>query len=371
MRIISPHNDSVFDAMLRLPREGMPWRLEQWQVRERWIDSRYRARNGGWAIVRVLAAEHPAPPAEFRSRVTETLRLVVLRSSTDADVPRLLDALIPQVLAHEHALAWIRKPQPTPETTMPMEPHDLQVESLAFEAGIKPALRMRMDRWELPYDAGIWQRAGMATTVIEFAAGPHQFSYLMVARTLAHAEALADAELRQFLARPACFDAMRDCGELLGYPRCCIEAFVQSTLTEDGEDSEIDARRSNFDRLDRAWVPAPHPHLNTLRVRQNLALVSFDPCSLACPAALEIAHRTAAAAEAACPGYGETLRGTYALDHDDNRIALELDADRRVISARATHDEAEPFAQRIVGHRVDEHGRVGTLSEPCRVVEFR
>jgi hypothetical protein len=364
--VIAPDNDAVLARMIRLPREGVRWRLEQWQARERWIDLRYRARGGAFAIVRLVAREQPAPPATFPSRVTEHFRIIVLRSSPEAELPSLLELLAAQVAAHEAEFRWIRRhTRPEP---VAIEPRDVEVERLAFEAGIKPALRLRFEPWEAPYEAGIWLRAGAASSVVELGG----VTYVMVGHTLAQAEALADAELRQYLPAPTWLDAARDCGERLGYPRCCIDAFVRSMSFESGdEDSSVEARRSNFHRLDRAWVPAPHPHLNTLRFREQLGLISFDPCSLACPAALAIADRVAIVVEAACPGYCAELRGVFAIDHDDQRVAIELDEDRRVRTARPTHEEAADFAARIVGHQVDEHGRISTLSELCRVFEFR
>jgi hypothetical protein len=369
--VIAPDNDAVLVRMIRLPRDGMPWRLEQWQARERWIDLRYRARGGAFAIVRLVAREQPVPPATFPSRVTEYFRIVVLRSSPDAELPPLMEILATQVQAHEAEFRWIRK-HTLPELVR-NEPRDVEVERLAFEAGIKPALRLRFEAWEAAYEAAIWLRAGAAASVVEldvaFAPG---VAYVMVAHTRARADALVDAELRQYLPSPTWLDAARDCGELLGYPRCCIEAFVHSISLESGdEDSRVEARRSNFRRLDLAWVPAPHPHLNTLRFREDIGLISFEPCSLACPAALAIADRVAAVIESACPGYCAGLRGAFAIDLDDRRVAIELDDDRRVRAARATHDEAADFAARIVGHQVDDEGRISTLPEPCRVFEFR
>jgi hypothetical protein len=367
MLVIAPDNDAVIARMIRLPREGMRWRLEQWQLRERWIDLRYRARGGAWAIVRLVAREQPAPPPAYPSRVTESLRLVVLRSSPDAELPLLLDTLATQVQAHEADFRWTREQTPVPIESITIEPRDIEVEQLAFEAGIKPGARLRLERWEAPYTAWIWLRAGAAMTVLDMPeVSTHAWSYVMIGRTLAHAEALADAELRLCLRRA---DAMRDCGELLGYPRCCIEAFVESTVSRN-ETTPLDSQRSNFHRLDQAWVPAPHPYLNTLRWGERIGLISFDPCSLACPAALAVAEQIAAIVEAACPGYCESLRGVYAIDHDDSRVAVELDGDRRVLAARPIHEEAAGFAARIVGHHVDEQGRIPSLAEPCRVFEF-
>ena len=364
--LIAPGNDAVIAAMIQLPREGVAWRLEQSQQHERWIDIRYRARGGAWAIVRLLAREHPAPPKTFSSRVTESMRLVVLRSSPNAELRVLLDVLTTQVRAHEQDFRWVRQHEPAPLD--PRTPRDIDPEQLAFEAGIKPAMRLRLAPWECPYPAGIWLRAGACLAmVVPDTESSRGWNYLMIAHTRAHAEALADAELRQYVLHLDDVDAVRDCGELLGYPRCCVDAFVN---VKHDVGSDVDGRLANFHRVDRAWVPAPHPHLNMLAIREKLGLLSFDPCSFACPAALAIADRIAAVTEAALPGYCAHLRGVFAINQADDRVALTLDDDRRVLAARPTHVEAEPFAARIVGHVVDDQGRVPTLAEPCRVFEF-
>jgi hypothetical protein len=369
--VIGPGNAELIPAMLRLPRERGPWLLEQFLVHEAWIDARYRM-PGAWAMVRLLAREHPAPPRTLPSRVTERFRVVVMKRSANARHEFLVDALAASVAAHEHAFKWLRRDEEPPPTKL--EPADLDVEQMSFEAGIKPAVRLWLKRENALDYVTMHLRNHAAIAQIEFHLPWLRDSvFVMVARTLAEAEALADAEARQLHNGPAGRQALRDCGQLLGFPPCCVEAFVDSLKYEqrNQNDPGADARLCNFHRLADAWVPHPHPHLNTLRIREHVGLISFEPCRLDCAAALAIADRVAPLAEAACPGYGAALLGTFAIDFDDNRVELELDAARRVRSARPTHAEAESFAARIVGHHVDEQGRVPTYAEPCRVFEFR
>jgi hypothetical protein len=364
--VIGPGNGELIPAMLRLPRERGPWLLEQFRVHEAWIDARYRMPDA-WAIVRVLAREHPAPPRTLPSRVTERFRVVIMKRSPNARHELLVDALAASVATHEHAFKWLRRDEEPPPTKR--EPADLDVEQMSFEAGIKPAIRLWLDREHALDYVYAYLRGNAAIAQVEFHLQCFRDSvFVMVARTLAEAEALADAEARTLQQDPARSQALRDSGQLLGFPPCCVEAFVDSMRFE--RRSYGESLRCNFHRLDVAWVPRLHPHLNTLRTRERIGLISFEPCRLDCVAALAIADRVAPLVEAACPGYGEALLGTFAIDIDNNRVELELADDRRVQSARPTHAGAESFAARIVGHHVDEQGRVPTYAEPCRVFEF-
>jgi hypothetical protein len=374
--VIAPDNDATISAMLRLPKQGASWWLEQWQARERWIDARYRALGGAWAIVRLLGRDEARRvPAQLPTRATPRFVIVVLRHARGAELEPLLDRIAATVQAHEQRFRWAEpKSSPKPDPTR-LDPRSVPVERLAVKAGVKPALRIRLYQWEAPYEVGLWLREGFAVTAVETDAGADGArTYVMVARTRAHVDALADAELRQFLPMPAQLDALRECGELLGYPPCCVEAFVRSTELEEGRDAELDSRRCNFHRLDAAWVPLADARLNTLRQHESLGLISFDPCSFACPAALAAAEGIAEVVEAAHPGYVELLRGSFAINHDDDRVALELEpgpaGGARVRAATATRANAEGFAARLLGCCVDEDGRVPELDEPCRVFRF-
>ncbi|KIG15291.1 hypothetical protein DB30_05718 [Enhygromyxa salina] len=378
MSVIAPDNDAVIAAMLRLPTQAALWWLEQWTAREQWVDARFRARGGGWAIVRLVDGDHRVP-AQLARRQTERFAIVALRSSVGADVSALLTALTATVAAHEHGFRW-RQPlprSPTPDAA-DLDPRSVSPERLAFEAGIKPALRIRLHAAEAPYEVGLWLRAGYAVAAVETDAGADGArTYVMVAPTRERALALVDAELRQYLPTAGQLVALRECGAMLGYPSCCVESFVRSTeLEHDALDPEVNARRGNFHRIDAAWVERPLARLNTLLKNDHLGLLSFDPCRFDCPRALEIADRIASVVEAAHPGYTRRLLGTFAINQEDERATLELrpladgSGDEQVRAATPASPGAAAFADRLIGHRVDAEGRIAGLEQPCRVFRF-
>lgn len=380
MSVIAPDNDAVIAAMLLLPRQGATWWLEQWTAREQWVDARFRARGGPWAIVRLLDRDHPVPKRLVR-RQTQRFSIVALRSSEAADVDTLLTALTATVRAHEQGFRWDQpKPRDKGPRSADLGPRSVSPERLAFESGIKPALRIRLHADEAPYEVGLWLRAGYNVAAVETDAGADGLrTYVMVASTHKRAQQLVDAELRQYLPIDAQLIALRDCGEMLGYPSCCVEAFLRSTqLERDDHDPELNSRRCNFYRIDAAWVERPLARLNTLLKSDQLGLISFDPCRFDCERAREIADRIALVVEAKHPGYEQLLHGAFAINHEDERVTLELDpsSDRhggggeRVRAAKPSSPNASAFAERLIGHVVDPQGRVATLDQPCRVFRF-
>ncbi|PRQ07554.1 hypothetical protein [Enhygromyxa salina] len=375
MSVIAPDNDAVIAAMLRLTSPTADWWLEQWTARERWIDARFRARGGPWAIVRLLDRDHPVP-SKLPSRQTARFSIVALRSSPGADIRALLAALTAGVAAHEASFRW-HQPQPrSPGPSAELDPRSVSPERLAFEAGIKPALRIRLHGDEAPYEVGLWLRAGYSVAAVETDAGADGArTYVMVASTRDRALALVDAELRQYLPIAAQLVALRDCGEMLGYPSCCVESFLRSTqLEHDGHDPELNSRRGNFHRIDAAWVERPRARINTLLKNDRLGLISFDPCRFDCPHALEIAGRIAGVVEAVHSGYEQLLRGAFAINHEDERVALELSAvaggRERITAARPSSPTAGDFAERLLGQVVDPDGRIPSVEQPCRVFRF-
>ena len=92
-------------------------------------------------------------------------------------------------------------------------------------------------------------------------------------------------------------DDIRGCGGLLGFPTCCIDAFVA-----DFERSRADQDTLNDDACRRILASAPpgadHPGLDPFADRE---LLGFYPCSLNCAAAIDFARRNAAALAASSP----------------------------------------------------------------------
>ena len=164
------------------------------------------------------------------------------------------------------------------------------LESLAFAIGIKPALRLRLDGPDAAREELEWLRRGAAVV-----RGPSGLLY--VARDAAQARAIERAEASILPAGPprspgaGVCTAHRELGRLLGYPSCCVEAFVGRVVRgvdvlDDGSRATelVVAVAAALSRSRRRLA-----HLNfTLPDRR--ALLPFDPCAFDCPYAARYAR---------------------------------------------------------------------------------
>ncbi|MBK9030458.1 MAG: hypothetical protein IPL61_03805 [Myxococcales bacterium] len=103
-------------------------------------------------------------------------------------------------------------------------------------------------------------------------------------------------------------------GALLGYPPCCVAAFLaQAERGDNSLNRYLAAARTRDDDDGAAW---PWP-LNDLHLR----LIAFYPCSYRCPAALAVARATVEAIAAARPAAAMALAAALTatvlyVDHD-------------------------------------------------------
>lgn len=109
--------------------------------------------------------------------------------------------------------------------------------------------------------------------------------------------------------------AARALGAALGYPACCVEAFV--------------AAAGHDDRALLAALPAPAAAPAsplTQWLTQPLALISHVPCGLGCAATRDLAAAVLAALDAATPGFAARWRDLAArvqvIDHRGRSLAL-------------------------------------------------
>ena len=162
------------------------------------------------------------------------------------------------------------------------------LEALAFLRRIKPALRLRLGAEDAARETARWRGEGAAVVGGD--------GLLYVAWDLASAEALerAEATIRPDGAPRApddpVLEAHRELGRQLGYPSCCVEAFLQRLVRgvhvrpDGGRASErVVAVEQALARSRRRLA-----RLNFLLPGRR-ALVPFDPCAFDCPAALEYA----------------------------------------------------------------------------------
>ena len=181
----------------------------------------------------------------------------------------------------------------------------LDVEWVAFRAGLKPALRLNASAAEAPAMAARYRATGahVAEAAGSVKSAAERRVLLYVAHSREAAEALRAAEAPTLQGEGVCereqsIRCARRTGELLGYPRCCVEAFCArmqrgiGRLGDGGQAAEL------YVAAAEAWRDRPQPWLNNLRRPERCQLVSFEPCGYDCAAALAQAGRCRLAAQA-------------------------------------------------------------------------
>ncbi len=328
--------EALITELLHLGGAG-GWWLVDWVAHERWIDARFRSRAGALAFVRLLPPDAAAPGRPLR---TDRFTLALIRGRG----PGLLAALGSRVAAREAEFRWRRiEPRAPAEARIEADPRELDVERLAFARGRKPALRELSAADGILWSAWLHARSGAAVTVLPPLDGRRRNDeVLMVARTLADAEAMADAALRECLSdRSASAAGTRELGLRLGYPSCCVEAFIADFERErppqvradplGRSPAKIREAEEVWRRLDRAWVARPDPRINSLLFGERLRLISFDPCRFDCPAALALARALYELGvdedPAAAAALLRELARPVAVDEYDRRAWVELGVD--------------------------------------------
>ncbi|MFV8755812.1 hypothetical protein ACNOYE_35115 [Nannocystaceae bacterium ST9] len=367
---VPPDQAPVLDRLLRVglvDARARTWTLVDWAARQHWIDARYRERGGGVAVLRLYPRERSVP---VEHRRTERFTLAALRGGG----PALLDALAEHVGRHEHAFVWRRanpsSPAPPPvQSPAIVDPRELDSERTAFELGLKPALRLLFDPQDMPWAAALLVREGAAVAGV-LAGLPGGHAVLMAAHSLADAEAMLAAEFVQLGSDHARGHAgARELGRRLGYPSCCVEAFVANV-----ERCRRSRSDHNWGRLDAGWCARPNPRINSLLFGELLRLISFDPCRFDCPSAGAIADalfdRLAIDAPIACAALDRQLARPVLVDDHDRRAWIELAPDERGrpciralepirLGNDTPLDREALFA--LIGQRVDEQGRLPDL----------
>ena len=197
-------------------------------------------------------------------------------------------------------------------------------EWLALVAGVKPALRLWRPAARARAEAAAAARRGFAVELI--ALGERALVY--VARTPAAARALRDAEAAALPGQPAGapFDPAphRALGALLGFPPCCVEAFVARIAR--GADVAADGGRA-----DEAWIAATEAAARSTRLdaRCNVferdrrpGWLSHEPCAFDCAASVAYADRVIAAARAHDPDGARAHAARLALPVERAQVQL-------------------------------------------------
>lgn len=148
--------------------------------------------------------------------------------------------------------------------------------------------------------------------------------------------------------------AARWMGEVLGYPRCCVEAFLRVR------------RRDDVTLFVERLPPLPHLPAPPLSVWLDgaLALVSHAPCSLRCAASEELAAALLAELDRRSPGFAGRWRALAARIH-------AVTADGRTFAIAAEGDLVAGGAVRVVD-AVElvppEEGDFSRVARPARAL---
>lgn len=163
-----------------------------------------------------------------------------------------------------------------------------QAEELALRAGLKPLVRQLLPPSEVAVARARWERLGLAVVEAPPSLAPagrgtadrgdRRVVYAARDVAVAREAAAVEARSRHDIAL----------GALLGYPRCCVEAFL-----------EVPPPRRNPQSIQRAWRRTvasgqpPAPRLNVLDL-SVFHYLSWFPCSFDCEASRAYADRVAA-----------------------------------------------------------------------------
>lgn len=171
--------------------------------------------------------------------------------------------------------------------------------------------------------------------------------YTVIASRGAAAHALAEAE------RDRRDDGTRRAGALLGYPPCCVEAFIATSHTPEAERDGVN------EACLRALADAGPVHWS-LHPLSSVSPIGFAPCHGRCARAMSFARKVFDAVRAEDPDAAETVRRTLSTPVLALRVSLFwalIDGaitDGRVRYARAVmHDDGtlpwltEPAARRL------------------------
>lgn len=300
---------------------------------------------------------------------------------------RLLE---PRIAALSRELAW---------HTVRRDSHrghqgDLRdVERVAVLAGVKPGLRRSYRRAaDAEGLAEELRREGLearvASEIIRWRGDErHHVVYAspdpaLVRRLIA----LEDAGLpeRSDAPRAVLAERHRELGAALGYPPCCVDAFVTRNIVPARRLLGPRTRRllelvsppahDRFEAARTAWCVDPLPELNPFFAGERRTLISFEPCSYRCAAALSLARATERAAaavdEKAARLLREALVAPVAVDAAGHvaRLGLRGRGRRTMIThaeavspehGKAPEPEARAWANGLVGRR--SPGRVPYL----------
>lgn len=252
----------------------------------------------------------------------------------------------------------------------------IDVEWLAFTAGLKPAIRISADESSAPSIVDRFSGAGASVITCRGFMGEAREAHVLiyVATSVAAAERLRDIEaplLKPDKNRPGKLevDSTRELGLGLGYPPCCVDAFTdrlaRRPLFRDPSDPVDDYAAARA-----AWVARPDPKLNTLLLPIHARLITFEPCSYRCSHAIAFADGVLELALRHDRPAGLALLGLLGRDvviaTDGTRAVVHRSGDGKIRTAQPLADlggtkpnsASQAFASAVIDARASADGTI-------------
>lgn len=294
--VIPPGQDALLEQLLAPDTPTSGWELVSARVEGEAIAARYRRVGGGAATATLVHVSRRGADD-----------LSTAKFAVAASTPELASVVARAVEKREADFTWQEILDASPRAKPDPARSTVDVQWVAFRAGIKPAIRVSAQAGSAAGIAERYREAGASVVQSPPLTLRRRAAVVVyVAGSAAEADELFRLE-RSLLATRA-WRRQRELGaELgvrLGYPQCCTHAFVVrnhgSLLRRQPVAAYLRARDS-FRAAQDAATPRPVARLNQLLMREHRSFISFDPCRYDCRPALALADRIAAAAAAEDP----------------------------------------------------------------------
>jgi hypothetical protein len=216
-------------------------------------------------------------------------------------------------------------------------PRPPDTEWIAFDAGIKPALRVTVDPARAAEVATRFRSKGLAVVDAERLAllpGRPAQAVFYVARSMEHAEATRAAEAPILPGGPSqspnaeMLASHRELGRRLGYPPCCVDAFVERLQRGVTKRQNGLFGHEDFVAAEDAFLKSSafFGRLNHLLFERQIKLIPCYPCRYDCPVGLDYAAAVFEATKRATPAGAalllESLCTTLEIAPDGRRATV-------------------------------------------------
>ncbi|MGB1012829.1 MAG: hypothetical protein ACPG4T_01755 [Nannocystaceae bacterium] len=311
MHAITSEFEQLLAQMLWLEAGTHGWYLASHEIASQGIQARYQHARGFQVSLQLV---HPSVPVKRQGGRTKKFQIVAVSATRGLNPTPLIDWVTRRVAQLEAGFSWseVENLREAPSGEL-----HLDSEGIAVRAGIKPCMRITIEREGV---AALVERLQTEKLYVQIVGqgvdyGDGTCETLCISTDPARAAALCAAEQRL----GACEKAKPDASELaeiyseigahLGYPPCCVAAFAGRAALDRSGGAGVSMP---YHAAREAWVARPFARLNNLHFGAGIQFISFEPCRYDCQAAQQLADAIADAVGATCQ---------RSLAHIDQRLA--------------------------------------------------